>query len=321
MIHIYILVLPDALLLDAIGPAEVFQYANRISQKCGKEAPYHIHFVGPESQASNSLGLPLNLAPLPQVLEENAWLLIAGLVGEVIPLTTPAVQAACEWMTQQNFQKYISVCAGSLVLAKAGLLKDKKCTTHHIHLDDLKALVADQQVQENRLFVVDGNIYTSAGVTAGIDLALYLIQENNQASLAADIAQYMVLFSRRGSQDPSYSPWLEHRNHLHQKVHLVQNAIQSDPAKAWSLTELADIAHCSTRHLARLFKNEAKITTKEYTYKLRLNLALQLLQASNLPIETISGRCGFDDARQFRRLWRRYHNQSPSAFRQHHQAS
>lgn len=315
MIKLYILVLPDALLLDAIGPAEVFQYANRINLKRGGKALYQLHFVGPESTASNSLGLPLNLDPLPDKIENDAWLLIAGLVGDEIPLNSPAIQQACRWIKQQKFSRYISVCAGSLVLAKAGLLANKRCTTHHIHLDDLRELVPPQQVLENRLFVEDGNTYTSAGVTAGIDLALYLIQENNQARLAADIAQYMVLFSRRGSQDPSFSPWLEHRNHLHQKVHLVQNAIQSDPAKSWSLTELAQIAHCSTRHLARLFKKEAKVTTKEYTYKLRLNLAQQLLQTSDLPIENIASHCGFEDSRQFRRLWTRYFQQSPSSFR------
>jgi len=315
MIPIYILILPDVLLLDAVGPAEVFQYANRINQKRGGEALYQIHFVGPERHASNSLGLPLNLDPLPAKIETDAWLIIAGLVGDDISLNTQAIKKACDWIKTHVFSRYISVCAGSLVLAKTGLLNAKKCTTHHNHLDDLRKLIPAHQVLENRLFVVDGNTYTSAGVTAGIDLALYLIQENDQASLAADIAQYMVLFSRRGSQDPSYSPWLEHRNHLHQKVHQVQNAIQSEPAKNWSLEELAKIAHCSTRHLARLFKNEAQVTTKEYTYKLRLNLALQLLQTSDLPIEIISGRCGFDDARQFRRLWARYHPQPPSAFR------
>lgn len=318
MIHLYFLVLPDALLLDVVGPAEVFQYANRINQKTGGEALYQLHFIGPTLDVNNSLGLPIQLNPLPDTIEKGAWLIIPGLVGDDIPLTTPAINTACGWINQQVFNRYISICAGSLVLAKTGLLKGKNCTTHHIHLDDLKKWVAPHQVLENRLFVVDGNIYTSAGVTAGIDLALYLIQENNQASLASDIAQYMVLFSRRGSQDPSFSPWLEHRNHLHQKVHLVQNAIQCEPEKNWSLNELAKIAHCSTRHLARLFKNEAQVTTKEYTYKLRLNLALQLLQTSDLPIEIISSRCGFDDARQFRRLWARYHQQSPSVFRLQH---
>lgn len=318
MIHLYFLVLPNALLLDVVGPAEVFQYANRINQKTGGESLYQLHFIGPSLHVNNSLGLPIQLSTLPNVIEKDAWLIIPGLVGDDIPLTTSAINTACDWINQQVFSRYISICAGSLVLAKAGLLKGKNCTTHHIHLDDLKALVTPHQVLENRLFVVDGNTYTSAGVTAGIDLALYLIQENNQASLAADIAQHMVLFSRRGSQDPSFSPWLEHRNHLHQKVHRVQNAIQSEPAKNWSLEELAQIAHCSTRHLARLFKSEAQITTKEYTYKLRLNLALQLLQTSDLPIEIISGRCGFEDARQFRRLWARYHQQSPSVFRLQH---
>lgn len=315
MIPIYILLLPDVLLLDAIGPAEVFQYANRIMQKREGKTLYQLHFVGPKTHASNSLDLPLALSPLPKTLAPNAWLLIPGLIGEEIHLKTNAMQQACAWIKQHRFERYISVCAGALVLAQAGLLENKKCTTHHIHLEDLKSLIPPLQVLENRLFVVDENIYTSAGVTSGIDLALYLIQENNQASLAAEIAQNMVVFSRRGSQDPSFSPWLEHRNHLHQKIHRVQNAIQSDPAKQWSLNELAQIAHCSPRHLSRLFKQETQVTSKEYIYKLRLNLALQLLQTSDLAIEIIASKCGFEDSRQFRRLWARCYSVPPSAFR------
>jgi transcriptional regulator GlxA family with amidase domain len=128
----------------------------------------------------------------------------------------------------------------------------------------------------------------------------------------------MVLFSRRGPNDPSQSPWLENRNHFHQSVHRVQDAIQIDPVRDWSLESLADVAQCSPRHLVRLFKESAGVTTREYIHKLRLALAMQLLQSSALSIEEVAERCGFDDPRQFRRLWARQHSLPPSHYREKH---
>lgn len=161
----------------------------------------------------------------------------------------------------------------------------------------------------------DDNVYTSAGVSAGIDLALHLVQQQIGPQVSAKIARQMVLFIRRGMQDPSLSPYLEHRNHLQQRIHRIQDKIQQDPAKSWSVDELADLGHCSKRHFARIFKDSTGITSKEYIYKLRLSLAQQLLQHSPLQVEEIAQRCGFEDPRQFRRLWARYHSSPPSSYR------
>ncbi|WP_338456243.1 helix-turn-helix domain-containing protein [uncultured Alteromonas sp.] len=237
------------------------------------------------------------------------------MVGNEIKLDTPVMQKVCGWLAQHQFAKVISVCAGALVLAKAGLLNNKKCTTHFMHCNELSALLTAKQVLENRLFVQDGNVYTSAGVSAGIDLALHLVQQQVGPQISAKIARQMVLFIRRGMQDPSLSPYLEHRNHLQQRIHTIQDKIQQDPAKSWSVDELADLGHCSKRHFARIFKDSTGITSKEYIYKLRLSLAQQLLQHSPLQVEEIAQRCGFEDPRQFRRLWARYHNNPPSSYR------
>jgi transcriptional regulator GlxA family with amidase domain len=310
-VPIYLVLLPELMMLDVVGPAEVFAYANRY----GKQH-FKLHFVGPETELKNSLGMKLSVDPLPEAIEPNAWLIVTGMVGRELQLDTPALQKVYAWLAQHQFARVISVCAGALVLAKAGLLNNKKCTTHFMHCQELSDLLVPKQVLENRLFVQDGDVYTSAGVSAGIDLALHLVQQQVGPELSAKIARQMVLFIRRGLQDPSLSPYLEHRNHLQQRIHKIQDRIQTDPVKNWSLDELAELGHCSKRHFARLFKDSTGITSKEYIYKLRLSLAQQLLQQSQLQVEEIAQRCGFEDPRQFRRLWARYHSGPPSSYRQ-----
>lgn len=310
-VPIYIVLLPDLLMLDMVGPAEVFVYANRYA-----DTHFKLHFVGPETELKNSLGLNLSVEPLPASVEPNAWVLVTGIVGKELQLDTPPLKKVYDWFAQHQFAKIISVCAGALVLAKAGLLKHKKCTTHFMHCQELSGLLTAKQVLENRLFVQDGNVYTSAGVSAGIDLALHLVQQQLGPQISAKIARQMVLFIRRGMQDPSLSPYLEHRNHLQQRIHTIQDKIQQNPAKNWSIDELADLGHCSKRHFTRMFKDCTGITSKEYIYKLRLSLAQQLLQHSRLPVEEVASRCGFEDPRQFRRLWARYHSLPPSSYRQ-----
>ena len=310
-VPIYVVLLPELLMLDMVGPAEVFVYANRYA-----DTHFKLHFVGPETELKNSLGLSLSVEQLPTSVEPNAWVLVTGMVGAELRLDTPVLQKVYAWLAQHQFAKVISVCAGALVLAKAGLLKHKKCTTHFMHCQELADLLTDKQVLENRLFVQDGEIYTSAGVSAGIDLSLHLVQQEVGPQVSAKIARHMVLFIRRGLQDPSLSPYLEHRNHLQQRIHTIQDQIQQDPVKNWSVDELADLGHCSKRHFTRIFKDCTGITSKEYIYKLRLSLAQQLLQNSQLPVEEVASRCGFDDPRQFRRLWARYHSLPPSSYRQ-----
>lgn len=309
-IHVYVPLLPDSLLLDTVGPIEVLQYANRLGG-----TGFKIHFVGPEQEIVNSIGLPITVNSLPKEIEKDAWVLVPGMMGEYINLQGTAVNQASAWLRQHQFDRVISVCGGALILAKAGLLHNKKCTTHYMHFEQLRELLGEQSVLENRLFVQDDNVYTSAGVTAGIDLALYLVEQQCGAEICAQIARRMVLFTRRGVQDPAQSPYLQHRNHLNEKVLQAQDLMQSEPQKNWALSELANQVFCSERHLARLFKQHTGLTSKEYLYQLRLALAKQLLSSSQLKISHIAQQCGFEDSRQFRRIWARYFDQPPSHYR------
>ena len=203
-----------------------------------------------------------------------------------------------------------SVCSGALLLARAGLLDGRQCTTHHTRTDLLRQFAPTAQVHENRLFVEDGPAVTSAGVTAGIDLGLYLVERYFGAPLAAEVARDLVVYMRRSGQDPQLSPWLAYRNHLHPAVHRAQDAIAKDPARRWRLDELAERAHVSPRHLARLFAEHTGIGVVEYQQRLRLTRAKELLGDARLSRERVAEMAGFSSARDLRRVWGKYEGDS-----------
>ena len=175
----------------------------------------------------------------------------------------------------------------------------------------MQHLAPSAQVLENRVFVEDGPVLTSAGVTTGIDLALYLIESLAGAALAGQVARRLVVYWRRGPQEPQISPWLAHRNHLHPAVHRAQDAItqsmREEPSQRWSLQALAQIACVSPRHLSRLFVQHAGLGVAAYQQRLRMALAQELLaQQPHLSQEQLAQACGLASARDFRRLWLRW---------------
>ena len=211
--------------------------------------------------------------------------------------------------------KVVSICSGALFAGRAGLLDGYACTTHHSVCAELAALVPGARVLENRLFVEDRERYSSAGVTAGVDLMLHIVARLTDLPLAVSIARYMVVYLRRSGADPQLSPWLEGRNHIHPAVHRVQDAITADPAKSWTLRALARIAGASSRHLTRLFQEYAGMSITDYKNNLRVALARELITQTSLDMEQVAERAGFGSTRQLRRAWGRLHDSAPSQAR------
>ena len=209
----------------------------------------------------------------------------------------------------------VSICSGALLAGRAGLLDGYACTTHHSVCAELAALVPGARVLENRLFVEDRERYSSAGVTAGVDLMLHIVAQLTDLPLAVSIARYMVVYLRRSGADPQLSPWLEGRNHIHPAVHRVQDAITADPAKSWTLRALARIAGASSRHLTRLFQEYAGMSITDYKNNLRVALARELITQTSLDMEQVAERAGFGSTRQLRRAWGRLHDSAPSQAR------
>ncbi|HTD07114.1 GlxA family transcriptional regulator [Undibacterium sp.] len=311
---VYFLLLPDTLLIDMAGPADALLFANRYQQ----EVHFDLKFISPFPQIRTSVGLQLGeLAPLPQQLEADAILILPGLVGMEFRYDTPEEQATIQWLRRQVTpgNRLICICSGALLAAHAGLLSNHAATTHHDHCKDLAQIDSSIRVEENRIFVEQGMISTSAGVTAGIDLALHLISQLAGPLTAAAVARNMVVYMRRAGTDPQLSPWVMHRNHIHPVVHKVQDAVTRNPTHPWSLPELAGIACTSSRHLTRLFKTHAGVSVQEYLTSLRLSLAGKLLAQTGWSMDRVAEAAGFGSVRQFRRIWSHFHDASPKAYR------
>jgi transcriptional regulator GlxA family with amidase domain len=207
------------------------------------------------------------------------------------------------------------VCAGSVIAGKAGLLAGRECTSHHLHIDELRTVAPDARVLDNRIFVEDGRVMTSAGVTAGLDLALHLIGQQVGPRVASEVARTLVVYLRRSATDPALSPWVQHRNHLHPAVHRVQDAVARRPSANWGASELSSVACTSPRNLARLFAEHAHCSPLDYVQLIRFAFAKELVAQSKLDLERIAARAGFRSAQQLRRVWARWEPQTPSAFR------
>ncbi len=326
MIEILFLVMPDTLLLDLAGPAEAFRVANQQLAARGRPAAFALRYIGAQPEASTSIGLQLaHLEPLPQTLAPGAWVVLLGRPG--LKETLPMMQrdgwfGARHWLARvvapalaretpagATPHRLLTVCVGTLLAADAGLLGRRQVTTHHEHLDTLAALAPQAQVCANRVFVVDGPVWSSAGITAGIDLALHCIGDVCGDAIAAAVAQTMVVFQRRGAGDPQRSPLLDGRNHLHPAVHRVQNAVCERPGDDWDVPALAAVAHVTPRHLARLFKDNAGISPREYVEHIRSGLAEQAI-ARGLPVAQAVEIAGFGTDRQWRRARARRRSQS-----------
>ena len=142
----------------------------------------------------------------------------------------------------------------------------------------LRQLAPRARVIDNRVFLVDGPVASSAGITAGIDLALHLIAEECDDALAASVAQDMAVYLRRSPRDPELSPFLAHRRHGHAAVHRVQDAISAEPERDWDMTAMAAVGHVTERHLRRLFLQHAGVSPMHYLQAIRLERALQSLE-------------------------------------------
>ena len=322
-VPVFVVVPPRTLLLDVAGPVEVLRGANRTQDAIR----FEVRWIGPQPLVTSSIGLVLaDIAPLPQVLPDEAMVLVSGNVSEVAfaaePVASVATDAADEvlivdWLRRTIRPRHtlISICSGALLAARAGLLDGVECTTHHTCTAELARTAPEARVLENRLYVEDGMRCTSAGVTAGMDLMLHLLAQLAGPGCAVEVARHLVLYLRRAGSDPQLSQWLEGRNHLHPAVHRVQDAIARAPAQAWPLARLAHVAGTSPRHLSRLFNEHAGMGLPDYINRLRVALARELLGQTRLEMERVAERCGFASSRQLRRAWARLHEHSPRVAR------
>lgn len=312
MTDIYFLVLPNLLLLDLAGPVEAFLEANAGGER------FRLHFVGPEPTIRLPGPIALGeLAPLPDSLPPGATVVITGMHRTEETLKLPACLKAERWLRRVITPEHtlVTVCGGALLAARAGLLAGRSCTTHHTLVHRLQALEPTARVRDDRIFVQDGNVYTSAGVTAGVDLALFLIAERVGETVALAVARELVVYLRRGPDDPQLSPWLSHRNHLEPTVHAVQDLICRHPEQHMPLSVLARRVHVSVRHLTRVFRAVTGVSIHDYQVRIRVDHARRLLTDTAHPMERVAELAGFGTARSLRRRFQATYGYSPAALR------
>ena len=300
---IIFIVPPGVHLLDINGPAHIFYEAREYG------AAIDLHFVSLTAANSVISSAGLKFSDLESfhhlTMAKEDFIIVPGIYFSY--LTDRDFLKACspffEWLRQQHAigVNICSVCTGTFLLAESGVLKNRSCTTHWKRIKSFKEKYPKIDLKGNRLFVVDDNIFTSAGISSGIDLALYIIELKFSTKLAADVAKEAVIYFRRGESDPQLSIYLQYRNHLDERVHKAQGFIMDNLAGQFNQTDIADHVNMSVRNLTRSFKNATGLTIHAYTEKLRKEKALNLLAEKN-KIEMVARECGFKSINQLRKL-------------------
>jgi transcriptional regulator GlxA family with amidase domain len=320
MVDLLFVISPHSLLLDIAGPAEAFRLANLRRSEGGLAPRFRLRFAGPMPTTSTSVGLSLaELEPLPKILKSRTWVVLVGQPAVHVHRPTSATHATAQWLTRtlrghlntpDTPHRLIAICSGTLLAARAGLVDDRRCTTHHDLLDVLRTLAPRTQVVDNRVFLIDGPVASSAGVTAGIDLALHLIADECGEALAASVAEDMVVYLRRSPLDPGLSPFLAHRRHMHAAVHRVQDAVSAAPQRHWNMAAMAALGHVTERHLLRLFLRHAGVSPMQFLEAIRLERARQSLE-HGASVTRAAEAAGFRSGLHLRRAWHRKWGGSP----------
>ncbi|MFV1882949.1 MAG: GlxA family transcriptional regulator [Balneola sp.] len=299
------LLFPDVHLLDLSGSVQAFYEAKNLGN-----ISYDIIFASVNSSVISEQGLSLSELQKPEnvFLQENDFIIIPG--TDFVKFLEGSINAEIEQVKEWIFKQYdkgvkiASICSGSLILAKLGLLHSKKCTTHWKCIDYLKDVFPEVKVESDKLFNYDQNIYTSAGMTSGIDMSLSIIEEEQGPIVSTKVARELVVYLRRQGASSQNSIYLDYHTHFNPLVHKVQNHIISNPSQNFSLTELAKIGNTSVRNLTREFKKATGSTVIDFKNNMKLELAKELINNPNYTIDSISEMCGFSAPRQLQRLWR-----------------
>jgi transcriptional regulator GlxA family with amidase domain len=290
------LVFDGVKMLDVSGPAEVFAEANTLG------ARYPLSYVSPSGRpVRTSIGTGLSVEAAAAQLGAVDTLVVPGgdrLVRE--PVEPELIEAVRR--LSPRARRLVSVCTGSFVLAAAGLLAGRRATTHWRHAGLLARAHPDVEVLPDALFVADRGVHTSAGVSAGIDLALSLVEADHGADLARDVARGLVMFMQRPGGQSQFSAPLDLRPPRSAPLRAVTDLVSAQPALEHTADSLAAVAGVSPRHLTRLFTAELGTSPARYVERVRLDHAKALLTAGHGVAETARA-AGFGSAETLRRVF------------------
>lgn len=306
--------------LDLVGPLEVFAKANAFARSVGA-APfeYKIQIASPRGGevTSNSGVVFAGTCPLDQLANSFDTILVSGGSVERLP-GSPEWPMLLDWLRHEasKTRRVASVCTGAFVLGAAGLLEGRRATTHWAQCARLQEMCATTLVEPDALYVADGNVYTSAGVTAGIDLALALVEQDLGSAPALSIARDMVLYLRRPGGQSQFSANLSAQVQAKGRLQALLSWIVEHPSDDLSIPVLAERAAMSARNFGRAFKGQTGMTPSDYVELVRIDRAKVHLEDTTWPLARIAGRSGFRTTSTLVRAFRRRLGISPGEYRE-----
>jgi transcriptional regulator GlxA family with amidase domain len=309
-----ILAYPDVQLLDVTGPLQVFASANDVMARAGEAMPYTIRLVAPGGRVVEaSSGVTMVAEPLSPLEASVDTLVVAG--GEDFN-TASLDPVLVEWVRgrAQKARRIASICTGAFLLASSGVLDGRRAATHWLYCDELARRFPAVQVEPDPIFVRDGSVWSSAGVTAGIDLALALIEEDLGRALALSVARYLVVFLKRPGSQAQFSEALSLQA-ADDKFGSLHSWIDRHLAEDLSLATLASQAGMSERSFSRHYAEATGLTPARAVERLRVEGARRLLTDTRLPIKRICQRCGFGSEETMRRSFLRLLSVAPQDYR------
>ncbi|KHK97762.1 AraC family transcriptional regulator [Microbacterium mangrovi] len=293
--------------LDYVGPAEVFVEANQAVHG------YDVVMLSPDGRdVSTSLGGTVSVQGAASDAGEFDTVIVPG--SELPPCDfarTPLTDAAADLVSRSR--RVVSVCSGAFVLAEIGVLDGRRATTHWKFAPELARRYPRVHVEPDLIFVRDGDVSTSAGVAAGIDLALALVEDDHGADVARHVAQLLLVYLQRPGGQSQYSVPLRARARPASIVRRATDLVDADPARAWTVPDLAALVAVSPRHLTRRFRDELGQSPAGYVTAVRFDLARVHLEAGANVTET-AALSGYGSAEALRRVFIARLGISPSQY-------
>ena len=311
---IEILTFPAVQLLDVAGPLQVFATANELAAARGDASLYAPRVVSSGAPiVTASAGLGLAVAPLPRATGRLDTLLVAGGPGVHAASKNPVV---LDWLRERakRARRVASVCTGAFLLGAAGLLKERRAATHWLHCGELARRYPDIRVESDPIYVRDGAVWTSAGVTAAIDLALALVEEDAGRALSLAVARHLVMFLKRPGGQAQFSTVLSLQG-AEDRFGALHAWIGGRLNGDLSLPSLARKAGMSERSFSRHYAQATGITPARAVERLRVEAARRLLSDTRLPVKRIAERCGFGSEETLRRSFGRLLAATPQDYR------
>lgn len=309
MHRVGIIVFDGVTLLDASGPAEVFRLADPAHER------YELVFVSPAGgSVSSSSGIEVSGTIAAADAGPLDTLLVAGGENLTRPDVAPALLEAVDLLAAAP-QLVASVCTGAFVLANLGFLDDRRATTHWRHAQTLAKRYPNVRVEPDVIHIRDGRFMTSAGISAGIDLALAIVEDDLGASAARAVAQEMVMFMRRPGGQSQFSAALRHAPPQTDRLRTLFERVTTDPSAPHTVASMAALVGVSERHLNRLFREDLGSTPARWLEEIRVDAARALILEGHTITRTAQ-LCGFGTDERLRRAFARHLNTTPTAFRE-----